>query len=546
MVDSAAKDDLHWEIFSLIERDGAFFGSGWIFHEEKRIQSLVLKVSLVNGTAQMIHASFSKLRNDVAARFPKCIAAKHSGFFVLGSAKYELYELSGVHLEVTFDDGRLSVLPIPKGRFQMLGNRSAATSQASLGQIGSLLRRSAYLVKHFQIATLLSKASRYFASRPTASVAAAKAVWSRLEKDERSNIVVVVDHDMGGGANQYRERMVAKKIDEGATVIVLTYFVATLSYGILLRTRRVNERYAIPAYDFVLDLAEQLAVREVIYNTGVSFSDPDKIPGLLLDLRAKSHSKLTLLVHDFFMVCPSHYLLDYTGKYCDVPDVGQCQRCLVKNNQDYCSMYHARDVTAWRALWGPVIDVADELRFFSNSSLRLMKKAYPGLDSSRTVVKPHTGNYVNKGEIVPSHISSLRIGVVGQIGFHKGARIIQQLAEEISARKLDIRSVVIGTVEAPLDSSAAEETGPYRHSDLAAMIVKSGANIMLFPSIWPETFSYVVLELMEMNLPVACYDLGAPAERVATYAKGLILQPGEASATLDDLLKFHKKIYRDF
>ena len=40
----------------------------------------------------------------------------------------------------------------------------------------------------------------------------------------------------------------------------------------------------------------------------------------------------------------------------------------------------------------------------------------------------------------------------------------------------------------------------------------------LFPSIWPESFSYVVQEIMLMGLPFVCFDLGAPAERVRKSA----------------------------
>lgn len=66
---------------------------------------------------------------------------------------------------------------------------------------------------------------------------------------------------------------------------------------------------------------------------------------------------------------------------------------------------------------------------------------------------------------------------------------------------------------------------------------------MLFPSIWPETFSYVAQELVELDLPVACFDLGAPAERLRNYSKGMILKETTASAILDDLISFHRRIY---
>jgi glycosyltransferase involved in cell wall biosynthesis len=147
------------------------------------------------------------------------------------------------------------------------------------------------------------------------------------------------------------------------------------------------------------------------------------------------------------------------------------------------------------------------------------------------------------GPIHPSYTANLRIGVVGQIGHSKGAKIVQELAEEIRTRKLDIQIVVIGTIEVPCEPSVVRETGPYQHDKLPALIESSGVNIMLFPSIWPETFSYVVQELMELDLPVACYSLGAPAERISKFAKGRILEDMTASATLDNLISFFQRVY---
>ena len=337
--------------------------------------------------------------------------------------------------------------------------------------------------------------------------------------------------------------MSAEKIDEGATVVIFSFNIATLTYVLMVRNKQRNERFAIPGYDFLLGLAELINVKEVIYNTGVTFIHPEKLPILIAELKSKYHPRLTLLVHDFFMVCPSHYLLDDMGEYCGIPDIGRCQSCLVKNQQDYSSLFQSRDIIQWRALWGNVIDLADEVRTFSNNSLGLLQKAYPTLDSARTVVKPHTIEYLEHRTIQPTYTASLRIGVVGRIGYHKGAKVVQELADEIKARKLDIQIVVIGIIEAQCDQSVVRQTGSYKHEDLSTLIESSGVNIMLFPSIWPETFSYVVQELIELNLPVACFDLGAPAERLFNYAKGLILEDTAASATLNNLIAFHQRIY---
>ena len=534
---------LHWGVDWLVVRDCTFYGYGWVFHEERNIRDLKLKVQFGEGESQTITASIGKPRDDTAASFPKFPSAKYSGFTLYGSSGQKQNAFSELFLRATLEDDSVSELPIPRDRISNFGKSDKAGGRISRQQLVAYLKRGMFLLKKLQITNLLGNLKRYLGSRTASFLESPEWLRSKLDTNELRHIVLVIDHGSGGGANQYQERMSAEKIDEGATVVIFSFNIATLTYVLMVRSKLRNERFAIPGYDFLLGLAKLIDIKEVIYNTGVTFIHPEKVPILIAELKSRYHPRLTLLVHDFFMVCPSHYLLDDMGEYCGIPDIGRCQTCLVKNQQDYSSLFQSRDIVQWRALWGNVVELADEVRTFSNDSLGLLQKAYPSLDLARAVVKPHTIEYLEHRTIQPTHTAGLRIGVVGRIGYHKGAKVVQELADEIKARKLDIQIVVIGFIEAQCDQSVVRQTGSYKHENLSTLIESSGVNIMLFPSIWPETFSYVVQELIELNLPVACFDLGAPAERLSNYAKGLILEDTAASATVNNLIAFHQRIY---
>ena len=66
------------------------------------------------------------------------------------------------------------------------------------------------------------------------------------------------------------------------------------------------------------------------------------------------------------------------------------------------------------------------------------------------------------------------------------------------------------------------QTGPYHQEDLPDLVEKTGVNIVLFPSTFPETFSYVMHEIMQMELPVVAFDRGAQGESARTYRFGII------------------------
>ncbi|MFJ5258081.1 glycosyltransferase [Pseudomonas sp. NPDC088414] len=535
-------EKLHWSVDSLVLRNQTYFGFGWAFHEEKVIVGVKLAVKTKNGSFQAIPASYGNPREDVSSHFSGKQNALHSGFVMYGSCKADAENGDNLFLLIEFADGASVELPVSVSSLISL-EKTSANALPLAKQFWAFFKRGLSLIRQLKFKLLVEKIQRYTRNRPSGSLNDVSNARDQLGVTGSQSSVLIIDHDLGGGANHYRERLVAEKIQEGKVVYIFSFHIATLSYVLMVRKGATSETLSIPGYEFLIELCKSLKIDEIVYNTGVSFARSEEIPQLIIELKKELNSKLLLLVHDFFMVCPSHFLIDDTNKYCGIPDLSKCQSCLLNNHNGFTSLFSARDMHQWRALWGTVLSVADEVRTFSSNTLELLCKAYPSIDLSRAVVKPHVVEYIDFGAVKPSQTSELRIGVVGQIGLHKGAQIVQRLSEEIMSQQLDIKIVIIGSIETQCDASVVTQTGHYKHDDLAKLIESSGVNVMLFPSIWPETFSYVVQELMEMKLPVASFDLGAPAERLASYQKALILKNFDVPSVLSELVMFHKRIY---
>ena len=86
------------------------------------------------------------------------------------------------------------------------------------------------------------------------------------------------------------------------------------------------------------------------------------------------------------------------------------------------------------------------------------------------------------------------------------------------------------------------ETGRYRVADLPRLIGELRVNVCLIPSIWPETFCYVAEELLGLGMPVAVFDLGAPAERVRTSPRGVVLESMDPARIVGDLQVFWRSL----
>jgi len=63
------------------------------------------------------------------------------------------------------------------------------------------------------------------------------------------------------------------------------------------------------------------------------------------------------------------------------------------------------------------------------------------------------------------------------------------------------------------------------------------ADIMLIPSIWKEPFGLVVAEAMARGLPVITTNIGGPAEIVTHEIDGLLVEPNDAEALADAVLR---------
>jgi len=175
---------------------------------------------------------------------------------------------------------------------------------------------------------------------------------------------------------------------------------------------------------------------------------------------------------------------------------------------------------------------------FSPSSRELLRRVWPELDS-KVVLTPHNTANISRSDLSPAPESPLRIGVVGLIAAHKGATQVARLARHIAETGASARITVFGTLEEPAPASVVSQTGTYSAEALPALCAEQGVNVFWFPSIWPETFSFVVHEMKAMGLPVLAYDVGAQADTLVDEDRHRVVSldasPEDILATLTEM-----------
>ena len=533
-MDQSADTGLQYSIDRIVVSGKRVFGWGWAAHRSRALRAVNLHLEGKDWELS-VPTSFGLARDDVERAFPGHVNAASSGFVVAGHIPQAPARRSW--LEFEFEQGGAARIEVT----HLIDNRYSQRTR--FRQIGWIAQSVWRRLKHGDLLGIVRRATAQ--AYAVASMSDVKVIDELLKILAGSRrICMIFDHNMGGGANQYRRNVIAERIAAGEDVLLCTYNLPVLEYRLhLFRPGPEDQVFRISSFTLLERLLEELAIAEIFVNSPVSFDEPLLLAEWLARMRTEHPEvRLTVTAHDYFSVCPSFVLLNADGRYCGIPDISECAACLKRHPGSNVALSPPTEIGPWRALWGRCLHTADEVRFFSESTRKHFLRAYPTLPLERLTVVPHRSNYVPQRLPRPDARAPLVIGVLGEISLHKGASILKEMTRLIEASGANVRIVVLGTLQTALDSDSLTVTGAYDRAHLVDLIEKHGINVFLFPSIWPETFSYVVAELIALAMPVVAFDLGAPGERLRQYPKARMCRETSAQAALATLVEFHREL----
>ncbi|PKL19090.1 MAG: hypothetical protein CVV49_02485 [Spirochaetae bacterium HGW-Spirochaetae-5] len=361
-------------------------------------------------------------------------------------------------------------------------------------------------------------------------------IHKELDKIHNKSILIF-HHNFGGGADKFLKEIVDN--DKIHNYLIIHYNGNRKKYVITVLIKNFDlQKYEFKELDELSLLLKNVLLEEIIINELVSYTDIYTILQYMVNLKKELDVKLTFFVHDYFSVCPSYNLMYNDYNFCGIcspPDL----RCL-KDNKHVIKKYKSYDIQTWRNNWNLFFKSIDDIVVFSESSKNILTTAYPELNNRKIIVKPHTVSYIRKAAIDNNHIN-LTIGFIGHISKIKGSTIIMEMQRIIDSKKMNIKLVLVGILEKGIESDSLKITGKYKIGDLVDLVEENCIDIIFIPSVCPETFSYATEEAIQMGLPVAVFNLGAPAERVKRYNKGIIIDQIDAEYSLKKINNYYLK-----
>ena len=411
------------------------------------------------------------------------------------------------------------------------------------GRLTGRVKQLFSLLRSGQWSALREKLARRLTLPPAEAVEAGD-LWQQASAGGSHRLSLHIAAALGGGADDVLRRQIEAERERAEHPLLLSLDSLTNS---LVATWYVNgreRRARVQGNPFAVPETFASLLSGVRCNSLVGFANPLELFASLQRLAVEFSVPLAVEWHDHYLACPVHTLLDYRGSYCDLPEADQCGVCLAAQSAQLPAGVAAAGIEAWRERTGRLLANCAQIRAFSPSSAQIIARSFgPEVDSALQL-RPHDMAYFD-GAVADAIEAPerLHIGVIGRIGRHKGAREVSALADYIGSDAIDCPITVLGTIDAPVDGRVVTVTGSYTAADLPRRVRETGVNVILLPSVCPETFSFVAHEVMAMGLPLLTFDLGAQADCAAGYARGRVIDTTDPQAVLNALRQLFTASY---
>ncbi|MCC6814069.1 MAG: glycosyltransferase, partial [Rubrivivax sp.] len=340
--------------------------------------------------------------------------------------------------------------------------------------------------------------------------------WLRHTDGGRRQVVLVVQHQRGGGTERHILELAATLADTAVLVSLRPAGGQRVQLQLIEQDagRWAPSRRWAASFDLghdgdaLLRLLRDMAVSHVHYHHLLGHAP--RVWTLAHELGVA----YDVTCHDFYSFCTHITLTGRHGRY-RMDAQGEC--C---GGDHPPSLPETREpIDAWRIRNRRFLQQARFVLTPSLDTAERMRRAMPG---ATLRCAPHT-------DILPGTLpmpqpprlaaqEPLRIVAIGALSVIKGADVLEETARLARRAGAPLEFHLIGYGYRHLQTApgtALTVHGQYADEDLPALLQRLAPHLAWFPAQWPETYSYTLSAALQAGLPVAVPDLGAFAERVA-------------------------------
>ena len=347
-------------------------------------------------------------------------------------------------------------------------------------------------------------------------------------------VILAVLHDRQGGTERHVQELAAT-LRQRAQFLVLR---PLPGQRVSLRLPDAGDGFELvfsltDDYEPLITLLRQLGVVHIHYHHLLGHGHH------IAQLPARLGVGYDFTAHDYFTICPQISLTQRDSRYCGELGVQQCTDCLAESPAP-----GGEDILGWRRRHAEFLNGA---RFVMAPARDALLRLAPHVPGAALRLVPHTDidTAAALPEPAPPPLAAgrpLRIAVIGALSTIKGADLLEDVA--IAARKqgAPVEFHLIGFGYRALKTQPHAHLtvhGRYAEKDLPDLLRWLQPDLVWFPALWPETYSYTLSACLQGGWPVVAPDIGAFAERLQGRRWSWV-QPWDAPAA--DWLAFFTEL----
>jgi len=334
---------------------------------------------------------------------------------------------------------------------------------------------------------------------------------ARIRQSTEPRILMVM-HNVGGGTQRHVHELAAYlKARRKAVVLGLT---PLPDYYLRLQWLDSDEGYQEEFHwptesDKVVALLRELGVCHIHYHHLLGVS-PE-----LMRLPQRLGVAYDFTAHDYYTACPQITLTSADYTYCGEKGLAQCTSCLqqrpasTQESIEDWRLRHRLFLQQARYVLAPSRDTARRLmRYFPAANIRYV----PHLDIAEPQALPRP-----RGHALSSK-AHLRVFVLGAVSAIKGGNLLEAVALEAARTNAPIEFHLLGYPHRQMRTQPHASLtihGPYDEEQLPLLLQRLQPDLVWFPALWPETYSYTLSACLQAGLPVVAPDIGAFSERLS-------------------------------
>ena len=314
---------------------------------------------------------------------------------------------------------------------------------------------------------------------------------------------LLISHNLGGGVEKYTKEL-AMYIGEGGFFPIIRPSSITGAVNLSLSPLSNDKlSFSLPQdYGRLLDLCRCIGVAQVYVQHTMGL--PEKVIAIANDLGCA----MDFMIHDYYLINANPTLTSKEGLFCEDFDT----------RDECCESYYPRpfgvSAQTWREGQKHFLDQCRHIIAPSKYTAKLFSTYF---DKYEVQVAYHPDSifidYPNPIPVRQKVSEPLRVLVLGAVSKEKGADVLEDAAILSKKEGLNIEFHLLGYSYKPLYGDIVEH-GAYCTEEVVEKINVIQPDLIWFPALWPETYSYTLSEALKSGRPILASNFGSFPERL--------------------------------